>query len=168
MSAINGISKQVSEPGVGDLAEGEEQHEEEADSLEEINIENLLGEIEENKKIVRFTRHVYGPSTSRNLSVKSQNVQKNHGPRLAAATQPSKEQTLKPILRKTLLMNLLTLAYLFILEPTQITIIIYKDCDDLLGKCDFLFKILSVSMTFQLVAAFVHPLVFCVYLNKLC
>ena len=70
------------------------------------------------------------------------------------------EPTRESILQKTIMMNLLTLAYLFILVPTQTASIFFQECNDSVGECDFLFKILSVSMTAQLVAAIVHPVTF--------
>ena len=133
------------------------QNDEENDSLEEINIENLLQEIEKQKD-----NDIAGPSTSGGFPINSTKNQKiptqthTHPTCEVAAIEPTR----KSILQKTIMMNLLTLAYLFILVPTQTAIIFFQDCNDSVGECDFLFRILSVSITAQLLAAIVHPITF--------
>ena len=64
----------------------------------------------------------------------------------------------KQMLKKTLKMNLLTLTLLFILVPTQVTIIIYEDCDDVSGDCNLFFKMMMVTPIIQLFSAVFHPL----------
>ena len=138
--------------------------EEETDSLEEINIENLLREIESKTTQRKIPASLDGPSTSKEISKRTtDNLEEND--RNYSVSNTTQESNHKDILKQTLKMNLLTLAYLFILVPTQVTIIIYKNCDDSLGECDFFFNVMAVTMTAQVVAGFIHPLVFCLYLK---
>ena len=65
----------------------------------------------------------------------------------------------KEMLKKTLKMNLLTLALLFIVVPRQIITIMSENCDDDLGECDFFLTFMIVIPLVQMVSAFVHSLV---------
>ena len=65
----------------------------------------------------------------------------------------------KEMLKKTLKMNLLTLALLFIVVPRQIITIMSENCNDDLGECNFFLTFMGVIPLIQLLSAIIHPLV---------
>ena len=130
----------------------------ETEMVQEINIDHLLREMKGKSKRHGLLLNMDAPSTSRDCSSRViANVENAAGNNLSSAD--TQDTTNKVILRKTLKMNLLTLALIFILVPTQVMIIFHKNCDDSLGECDFLFNFVLGTMMVQLFAGFIHPLV---------
>ena len=68
-------------------------------------------------------------------------------------------QTERTMMKKTLKMNLLTLALLFIIVPIQILTIVYENCDESQGECDNYFSSMIVISLLQLIIGCLHPIV---------
>ena len=127
-----------------------------AESLEEIHVVNMLKEIgnenEMRRKIPK--NNLVGPSTSNKfVARKRQNMSNNQ-----VTYQDLQVEARKQFLKKTLKMNLLTLAILFSSVPIQVVTIISESCKDNLGDCDFYFKFWIYFTPIQLVAAVLHPI----------
>ena len=70
------------------------------------------------------------------------------------------------MLKKTLKMNLLTLAIFFYLVPIQILTIMYENCDPEAGKCDTYFSSMLIISVIQIFVGFLHPLVVLIILGQ--
>ena len=126
--------------------------------VQEINIENILREMDGNSNRHGLLSSKDAPSTSRECSSRpianAENTTDNY-----ISSGNTQDTSNKIILKKTIKMNLMTLDLIFILDPTQVMIILHKNCDESLGECDFLFKFVLGTMMVQLFAGFIHPLV---------
>ena len=113
------------------------------------------------KQNMRSTTNYYSKRTSISRNVPKTTREEHNSADENQATLDSLQAVAvnRHMLKKTLKMNLLTLTLLFILVPTQITIIVYESCDDALGECDFFFKMMTVTPIIQLCSAVIHPLV---------
>ena len=135
----------------------------ESEFLEEIHIANMLKEIRNKKKIRRkiLINNLVGPSMSKVFGERNkQNIRVNQ-----VTFHDLQVEARKQFLKKTLKMNLLTLAILFTSVPIQVVTIISENCNDSLGECDFYFKFVSVYPLIQLVAAVLHPILFLLILD---
>ena len=72
----------------------------------------------------------------------------------------------KMMLKKTLKMNLLTLAIFFYLVPIQILTIMYENCDPEAGECDTYFHAMLIISILQIFVGFLHPLVVLIILGQ--
>ena len=70
------------------------------------------------------------------------------------------------MLKKTLKMNLLTLAIFFYLVPIQILTIMYENCDPEAGECDTYFHAMLIISILQIFVGFLHPLVVLIVLGQ--
>jgi hypothetical protein len=71
----------------------------------------------------------------------------------------------KAMMKKTLKMNLLTLALLFIVVPIQVLTIAYENCDNSKGECENYFSSMIVISVLQLVIGCLHPIVVIIILE---
>ena len=155
------ISKKVANKTKEDQDGMDEEMNADNSSLEEINIENLLNEIEDKENIQEDTDEPDpdpGPSTSQN--VPRIHFEKHRQIAANNFTDNSSQGNIRNlILRKTLTMNLLTLVLLISIVPRKLIEIIYENCDSELGECDFFFKSFKLTALIQLAFAFIHPLI---------
>ena len=155
---VNVVPANLERDAAGNEEQNDHIEQEETESLEEIKIENLLREIRRQERSSRILTSVDGASTSKAFS-KPNTATQDSFPSDPSPLNNTVETPKKEILKNTLKMNLLTLALLFILVPTQVIIIIYENCNDGAGECDFFFKFMQVTPLIQLVSAIIHPLV---------
>ena len=116
-----------------------------AEPLDEMNITNLVRQIEQTEvEESRSLKIETSPSNSTNENCSAHRL----------------------MLKKTLKMNLLTLALLFTLLPIQILTIIYENCNDAQGECDTYFNSMLVISVLQICVGFLHPLVVLIILEQ--
>ena len=116
------------------------------EEIEEINIINMIKQLDQKTHPANKKQIIHNDEV--------QNLRK------AAVIQ-----TERTMMKKTLKMNLLTLALLFIVVPIQILTIVYENCDESKGECDNYFSSMIVISLLQLIIGCLHPIIVIIILE---